>query len=321
MDLKITDLIQKKDYRSLVKLLCDRTLILNINCNEIDSKFKPVLQQLAIFYNGPTENIAKKLISLAYGFTDVEDFLIFRFLFKIVIASGIYLDFTNNFTNFINKNVKYALFLFNCTFFMNLQHNRNIDLYDLSVMLKVKDIKNTDFYTYNFIKALILINRDDFSEAYKCMQISYKHKEIKTVIRNEYLIFSFFDPSAEYKDHINEKFIAQDQQISLNIIKTLQNGDIDSIYNYIPQDHILSRTYFTYLPLICIRNLILKFYNLYENHKIDLPEIIGAIQIDEDTFFLLILNCIDRGLIRGYLGLKKKILVLSKTLPFPNLIG
>lgn len=52
------------------------------------------------------------------------------------------------------------------------------------------------------------------------------------------------------------------------------------------------------------------------NHIVDLDEIIRYIDIKYVKFCNLVLNCISSRYIKGYLNLKKRVLVLSKNDPF-----
>jgi nuclear mRNA export protein PCID2/THP1 len=83
----------------------------------------------------------------------------------------------------------------------------------------------------------------------------------------------------------------------------------------------------TYLLLerckaVCYRSLFQKIYRIFNKPYISLEAVVDAfkwltIDVDIDEVECILANLIFRGIIRGYIAHTKKMLVLSKSNPFP----
>ncbi len=81
----------------------------------------------------------------------------------------------------------------------------------------------------------------------------------------------------------------------------------------------ISRIMEIQLPLVCLRNIFYWFYQMtkcYTKLPVENIALLCGMTLPETE--CLLLNCIDKGLIRGYLSLNKNVLVLSKENPFPT---
>lgn len=78
---------------------------------------------------------------------------------------------------------------------------------------------------------------------------------------------------------------------------------------------------FSILPLICIRNLIYIYFCLSnQNSNINVEDLSRVTGKPINQILNVILNCISKGFIKGYVCLKKNILILSKIEPFPTIL-
>lgn len=128
-------------------------------------------------------------------------------------------------------------------------------------------------------------------------------------------------------DEYSEQLLEQGTNIRklLQLREILRNGFVTLIdnreYTHLFRNMNITRTMQIYIPLVCIRNLIYRFYLANSKpSKLPLSDIIDFLGLETSQTYSMVLNCIQRRLIRGYLSVNKSILVLSKEKPFPDLL-
>ena len=212
---------------------------------------------------------------------------------------------------FSKKSPKHAVFAFNCIFFTQNNLTSSQNLSDLLQLVNDQSVRSSDAFIFNLIKFYILANQENIKEAFGCLQRASKYKKLHKFTKNEIEVFQAFSPQKQ-----NQPL----DSITDPLLYALNCGFYYKNSNYI-KSGFLERIYHVYLPLLATRNLIMGFLGTKGDSKVILQEVIDALDLNQNELHYNLLLCIDKGLIRGFLSLERNILVLSKALPFPDLLN
>lgn len=267
----------------------------------------------------------------------------------------------NMFKMAVRKNNGLSTYLCNIICMLHLKNKNYVFIADL-VRLNVTDKKNKDYYIFMFYYGMSLIYNEEFNKGFSCLMVSLRLKEIHKhifpivfavsllkfntqITNNKYLeSLGFLKDGTEVYEYSsaclslrscveNNALDCSDSLCTtetlsslLKVREIMRNGFVDILekstpYSFYIESH-LTRIMQIYMPLVCFRNLLYRFYMASEQmSKLPINEIIAFCNMESAEVYCIILNCIDKGLVRGYLSINKNILVMSKETPFPDLLS
>lgn len=304
---KLNEFIIKNEKENIVNSLLDISFISKVDIYQVPKKYKNILVVLNKFLKVSNQENANLFVHIFHDLNDDIDFYIYRKLIMLIIRHEIFIDLLPALTFFKHKSEKYKLFLFNAICYLMFKHNKNSNVYDLLIILNDIHTKSTDFYIFQYYKGILLIRHEQFLEGFKCISKAFKCQKLQPFIFYNFKLLHLF------KLDINH----DDKDIVSRIISY---GLLDYIQNIQLKPSTLYNIFIIYFPLVCTRNFIYIYFNKKQTTKLYLVDLINFINMNELDFYMYILKCIAKGLIKGYLSISKKTLVLSKVNPFPELL-
>ncbi len=303
-------LLKNKDYKS-INWFFKINSSYELQTDQLEFPWNKLMATQIQFIKNRNFYYSKKVLSFYNSLDYPEMLCILRTIIKNCLFFSTYFDVNDILQFFIRKNfIDGIIFMFNASCYLFITHDKKdllCDLYEL-----VTDIepisKNIDFYIFSYYCSVIHVYKGDFSKGFHLITTAMQSTRLREYILQDYLYLSFFGKNFPENDN-------------LPIINIIRKGLVRRIYDFIPHNSLLYKQCLIYLPLICCRNLIISFHQLYDYpNKINLDEILYVLDLPKGEVYNLILNCIDRVIIKGYLSIEKNVLVLSKTNPFPDLI-
>jgi hypothetical protein len=193
-----------------------------------------------------------------------------------------------------------------------------------------------------YYKGIMALYNENFKDGYSYLMESFRLKTIRRHVFPAIFCISLLSKNlitsnstnmndkalVEFTNHIEgltDERLGSDKVILFKLKEIMKNGFLDILEINMPIslycDTHLIRIMKIYQPLICFRNILLRIYDASDqSSRISVLKVMDCVENSVEEVYSMILNCIDRGIVRGYLSLNRDILVVSKVDPFPDLL-
>lgn len=292
-----------------IKNIRNEKFVQECDANEYEYNKKELLLGLKDFYCKKSEKGARKLIGAALTFNKPKEYMLFREIIMIVYRSDIYVDLRESFLIMKKCDSRFICFLFIAMYFMVRKHDKNVKFDNYLDLVKIDECRTTDQCIFTWIKGIFLIRKEKFKEGFECIEKVYKMKRFRHIVKNDYEELTMLSKNKMHKNY-SKTFIG----------KIVHYGLINQCRLVVTSNAHFYRIMTIYLPMICYRNMCNQCYLVEKSEKIDLHKISDFFNVELEEITFNLLKCIDKGLIKGYISDSKNVLVLSKTMPFPNLL-
>ncbi|KAH9147070.1 hypothetical protein LEN26_004803 [Aphanomyces euteiches] len=209
---------------------------------------------------------------------------------------------------------------------INLCRNliRAIELQDFNRFVK------RDQVTYQYYLGRIFMFEDQYHKAEECLEYAWRHCHSKYK-RNKRQILQFLVPVKLILGVMPSQALLQTYSLDefLGISRAIQQGnirDFNQSLDKFQDQFVLQGVYLLMEKLrpIVMRNLLKKVHFVRDKkHQLKLVDFQVAIDVVDGTEMAmdavesLVANLIFKGYVKGYISHKLKVLVLSKSMPFP----
>ncbi|KAG1700234.1 hypothetical protein DVH05_012040 [Phytophthora capsici] len=197
---------------------------------------------------------------------------------------------------------------------------------------KFELFNKSDKVTYQYYVGRISMFEDQYQKAETCLDYAWKHCH-RGKARNKRMILQFLVPVKLLLGVMPSPKLLSDFALEeyTGLTDAIRDGNLHLFTEYLAQyqgKFIQQGVYLLIekLRLLVLRNLFKKVYLIQQNHQLHLQDFQLALHVatghsmDMDEIECVITNLIFKGYIKGYMSHTKKILVVSKTQPFPPIV-
>ncbi|KAF0684967.1 Aste57867_23090 [Aphanomyces stellatus] len=187
-----------------------------------------------------------------------------------------------------------------------------------------------DQVTYQYYLGRIYMFEDQYHKAEECLNFAWRHCH-KAYTRNKRQILQFLVPVKLILGVVPSPELFQTYELDeyVGIATSIQQGNISEFNNSMSkfEDQFVQEGVYLLMEKlrpIVMRNLLKKVYLIREKkNQLKLADFqlaidaVGGAGMDMDDIESLVANLIFKGYVKGYISHKLKVLVLSKSTPFP----
>ncbi|CEG45104.1 pci domain-containing protein 2 [Plasmopara halstedii] len=190
----------------------------------------------------------------------------------------------------------------------------------------------SDKVTYQYYVGRISMFEDQYQKAEKCLDYAWKHCH-RSKIRNKRMILQFLVPVKLLLGIMPSPKLLSDFGLEeySGLTDAIRGGNLHLFTEYLAryQDKFIQQGVYLLiekLRLLVLRNLFKKVYLIQQNHQLQMQDFQLALKVatgrsmEMDEIECVLTNLIFKGYIKGYMSHMKKILVVSKTQPFPSIL-
>ncbi|KAJ0404185.1 hypothetical protein P43SY_002028 [Pythium insidiosum] len=190
----------------------------------------------------------------------------------------------------------------------------------------------SDKVTYQYYVGRISMFEDQYHKAEQCLDYAWKHCHQHS-LRNKRMILRFLVPVKLLLGVMPSPQLIQDYALDeyTGLTNAIRTGNLRLFNEYLDrfQDNFIQQGVYLLiekLRLVVMRNLFKKVYLVRQSHQLRLRDFQVALQLvmgaDQppmamDEIECILTNLIFQGYLKGYMSHQKKVLVVSKTQPFP----
>uniref|UniRef100_A0AAV1VKY1 PCI domain-containing protein n=1 Tax=Peronospora matthiolae TaxID=2874970 RepID=A0AAV1VKY1_9STRA len=191
----------------------------------------------------------------------------------------------------------------------------------------------SDKVTYQYYVGRISMFEDQYKKAETCLDYAWKHCH-RNKTRNKRMILQFLVPVKLLLGVMPSPKLLSDFSLGeyTGLTNAIRGGNLHLFTNYVNQyqDKFIHQGVYLLiekLRLLVLRNLFKKVYLIQESHQLQMQDFQLALHVatghsmDMDEIECVLTNLIFKGYIKGYMSHTKKILVVSKTQPFPPIVS
>ncbi|KAH7479427.1 hypothetical protein PRIC1_009034 [Phytophthora ramorum] len=198
---------------------------------------------------------------------------------------------------------------------------------------KFELFNKSDKVTYQYYVGRISMFEDQYQKAETCLDYAWKHCH-RGKVRNKRMILQFLVPVKLLLGVMPSPKLLSDYQLEeyTGLTDAIRDGNLHLFTEYLSkfQDKFIQQGVYLLiekLRLLVLRNLFKKVYLIQQNHQLHLLDFKLALHVatgqsmDMDEIECVLTNLIFKGYIKGYMSHTKKILVISKSQPFPPILS
>ncbi|CAH0477164.1 unnamed protein product [Peronospora belbahrii] len=198
---------------------------------------------------------------------------------------------------------------------------------------KFERFNRSDKVTYQYYVGRISMFEDQYQKAEMCLDYAWKHCHRGNVC-NKRMILQFLVPVKLLLGVMPSPKLLTDYSLEeyTGLTNAIRGGNLHLFTEYLAQyqDKFIQQGVYLLiekLRLLVLRNLFKKVYLIQQNHQLQLQDFQLALHfstgksMDLDEIECVLTNLIFKGYIKGYMSHTKKILVVSKTQPFPPILN
>ncbi|TDH70920.1 uncharacterized protein CCR75_008829 [Bremia lactucae] len=198
---------------------------------------------------------------------------------------------------------------------------------------KFELFKKSEKVTYQYYVGRISMFEDQYHKAEMCLDYAWKHCHSGKV-RNKRMILQFLVPVKLLLGIMPSPQLLAEFSLEeyTGLTDAIRDGNLHLFTEYLAQyqeSFIQQGVYLLIekLRLLVLRNLFKKVYMIQQNHQLQMQDFQIALSVasghsmDVDEIECVLTNLIFKGYIKGYMSHTKKILVVSKTDPFPSIVS
>lgn len=194
--------------------------------------------------------------------------------------------------------------------------NKKFNMIDhLLSIVEEPDFVSREVVVYFYYLGLNKLTRDDFQSGYAFLRRAFRYKFIRERVALPLFVSVILNRRA-LRPGVLAKY-----GVDFAFLADLSRGTFtnEQLPSEVLIQHNLLRACRMHLPLVSLRNLVLRIYNAARNNnKLELKHLRHKLGVCTEECAAALIQLISLGYIKGYLSVNRECLVLSKTQPFPT---